>query len=440
MVSRNYLSLILVGVFSFSSVAAQDEGELKERFFDDCLLHEVEGRVWLLKPMVYLGMWGVMATPPFCLSGDMVTKFGPLVSNVTGEEELPPRRFYTSEKVLRDQKGHLILVSMKAEMRGVYDKEPKEADRRRDPAWPEYYEIVKADIVTAEFVSADWIEGWREVDEALKEIVTDSLTAPSKDKRKRLSAAVEKGRRALNTMSQARASDDFAALVGKIESDAQLVDTFRSGIAEQWQGWLERFAKRLGIKLRGSLPARPERWTAFEVLAESNSLAGFRAAIEKMRPENLAWVYKTDIGRKLRLWEIEKLTNEEYEKLRAEAKELLPKLQEWEKRLDKQPDVSERETIEGLGLVVRPASSGLLAKKLIISGIEVEQVSGEHEDIGLRAGDIFIDYDRVYSVVMGWYSFSRRAQTMAGKIKLGSKVKIIRGNKVITLVVDVDKQ
>ncbi len=438
MVSRNYLSLILFGVLSFSSVAAQDEGELKERFFDDCLLHEVEGRVWLLKPMVYLGMWGVMATPPFCLSEDMATKFGPLVSNVTGEDELPPRRFYSSDKVLREQKEHLIIVSMNARMRGVYGKEPKEVDRTRGPVWPEYYEIIKANIVTAEFVSADWIEGWREVDEALKEIVADSLTAPSKEKRKRLSAAVEKGRRALNTMNKAKASDDFAALVGKIESDAQLVDTFRSGIAEQWQSWLERFAKRLGIKLRGLLPARPNRWTVFEVLAESKSLAGFRTAIEKMRPENLAWVYKTDIGRKLRLWEIEKLTNEEYEKLRAEAKELLPKLQEWEKRLDKEPDVSEGETIEEFGLVVRPASSKLLAKKMILSGIEVEKVSDEHKDIGLKAGDIIIDYDRVYNVVMGWYSW--RVQTMAGKMKRGSKVQIIRGNEVINLVVDLGKQ
>ncbi len=439
MVSRNYLSLILVGVLSFSSVAAQDEGELKERFFDDCLLHEVEGRVWLLKPMVYLGMWGVIATPPFCLSEDMATKFAPLVSNVTGEEELPPRRFYSSDKVLREQRGNLILVTMKAEMRGVYDKEPKEVDRRQGPVWPEYYEIIKANILMAEFVSADWIEGWREVDEALKEIVADSLTAPSKKKRKRLSSAVEKGRRALNTMSQARASDDFAALVGKIESDAQLVDTFRSGVAEQWQGWLERFAKRLGIKLRGPLPARPKRWTVIEVLSESKSLMEFRAAIEKMRPENLAWVYKTEIERKLRLWGIEKLTNEEYEKLRAEAKELLPKLQEWEKRLDKQPDVSERETIEEYGLVVRPVSSGLLAKKLILSGIEVEKVSDEHKDIGLRAGDIIINYDRVYSVVTGWYSFSRRAQGLANKMKHGYKPRIIRGNQIIDLAAE-DKE
>jgi len=438
MVSRNFLTLILVGVLSVSSMAAQDEGELKERFFDDCLLHEVEGRVWLLKPMVYLGMWGVMATPPFCLSEDMATKFAPLVSNVTGGDEWPPRRFYSSEKVLREQKGHLILVSMKAEMHGVYDKGPKEVDRARGPVRPEYYEIVKARIVTAEFVSADWIEGWRKVDEALKEIVTESLTAPSKDKRKRLSAAVEKGRRALNTMSQAKASDDFAALVGKIESDAQLVGTFRSGIAEQWQGWLERFAKRLGISLRGPLPAIPKRWAVFEMLAESKSLAAFRIAIEKMPPENLAWVYKTEIGQKMRAWKNGRLTDEEFEKVRTEVKEMLPELRKGE-MLDRQPDVSERETIEELGLVVRPASSGLLAKKLIISGIEVEKVSGEHEDIGLRAGDIIIDYDRVYSVVMGWYSFSRRAQTMAGKMKRGSQVKIIRGNKVINLVVDVGK-
>jgi len=439
MVSRNYLSLILVSVLSVSSMAAQDEGKLKERFFDDCLLHKVEGRIWLLKPMVYLGMWGVMATPPFCLSEDLATRFAPLVSKVTGGDEWPPRRFYSSEKVLREHKGHLILLSMKAEMRGVYDKQPEEVDRTRGPVWPEYYEVVKARMVTAEFVSANWIEAWRKVDEALKEIVTESLTAPRKEKRKRLAAAVEKGRHALNTMSQAKASDDFQALVGKIESDAQLVGAFRSGVAEQWQGWLERFAKRLGIRLRGPLPARPKRWAVLEMLAESKSLAAFRAAIEKMPPENLAWVYKTDIGQKMRAWKNGRLTDEEFEKVRAEVKEMLPELRTWEERLNKEPDISERETMEKLGLVVRPASSRLLAKKLILSGIEVEKVSAEQKNIGLRAGDIIIDYDRVYSLVMGWYSFSQRARGTANRMKHGYKPRIIRGNQFIDLAAE-DKE
>jgi hypothetical protein len=436
MVSRNYLSLILVSALSVSSMAAQNEGELKERFFDECLLHEVEGRIWLLKPMVYLGMWGVMATPPFCLNEDLAMRFAPLVSNVTGGDEWPPRRFYSSEKVLREQKGHLILLSMKAEMRGVYDKPPEEVDRNRRPVRPEYYEIVKARILTAEFVGADWIEGWRKADEALKEIVTESLTAPSKEKRKRLSEAFEKGRRALNAMSQARASGDFRALVGKIDSDALLVGAFRSGVAEQWQGWLERFAKRLGIRLRGSLPARPKRWAVLEMLAESKSLATFRTAIEKMPPENLAWTYKTDIGRKMRAWKNGRLTDEEFEKVRAEVKEMLPELRTWEERLNKEPDVSERETIEELGLVVRPASSGLLAKKLIISGVVVEKVSAVNEDIGLRAGDIIIDYDRVYSLVMGWHSFSQRSRGLAKRMKRGYKPQIIRGNQIINLAAE----
>ncbi|HIJ52895.1 MAG TPA: hypothetical protein HPP66_07035 [Planctomycetes bacterium] len=439
MVTRNYLSLLLASVLSVSSMAAQDEGKLKEKFFDDCLLHEVEGRIWLLKPMVYLGMWGVLATPPFCLSEDLAARFAPLVSKVTGGDEWPPRRFYSSEKVLREQRGHLILLSMKAEMRAVYDKQPEEVDRTRRPVWPEYYEIVKARMVTAEFVSADWIDGWRKVDEALKEIVTESQTAPSKEKRKRLYAAVEKGRRALNTMSQAKASDDFRALVGKIESDARLVGAFRSGVAEQWQGWLERFAKRLRIRLRGPLPAKPKRWTVLEMLAESKSLAAFRAAVEKMPPENLAWVYKTDIGRKMRAWKNGRLTDEEFEKVRAEVKEMLPELRTWEERLNKEPDVSERETIEELGLVVRPASAKLLEKKLIVSGIEVEKVSAVHEDIGLRAGDIIIDYDRVYSLVMGWHSFSQRTRRLANRMKRGYKPQIIRGNQFIDLAAE-DKE
>lgn len=437
MVNRNCLSLFLVTVLSVSNIVAQDEGDLKKKRFDNCLLHEVDGRIWLQKPMVYLGMWGVLATPPFCLSEDLATRFAPMVSNVTGGDKRSARRFYSSDKVLREQKGHLILLSIEAEMRAVYAKRPEEVDRtpRADrPEYPEYYEIIKARIVTVEYVSTDWIEAWRKVDEALKEIVTESLTAPSIEKRRRLAAVVEKGCRAVNAMAQAKPSDDFRDLVDKIDPKARLVQVFSRGVSYQWQDWFERFVVRLRIEPRGPLPAKPDRWVVFKILAESKSQAAFRSALKEIPREAHEWIYDSDIGQKLRAWETTQPTDEEFERLRASAKEILSELWARKDRLNGEPEESERETIEEFGLVLRPASSKLLAKKLILSGIEVEKVSDEHKNIGLAAGDIIIDYDRVYGLVMGWHSFSRRTRDLANKMKRGYKLRIIRGNQVINLV------
>jgi hypothetical protein len=423
----------MVSVLSVGSMAAQDEGELKERFLDDCLLREVDGRIWLQKPMVYLGMWGVMATPPFCLSEDLAARFAPLVSNVTGGDKRSAQRFYCSEEVLRERKGHLILLSMNAGMRAVYDEQVEEIDRTQRAVRPEYYEIVETGMVTAEFVGANWIEAWRTVDEALKEIVTESQTKPGKEKRKRLAAAVEKGNAALNVMIQAKPGDDFQTLAGKVEPDARMVQTFARGVTYRWQEWLEKFAARLDVKLRSPLPARPKRWVALEVLANSESLAEFQAAKLKVPPESFDLLYHIDLGRKILALEAGRTKDYQFETLRASAKELLPEVRKAEERSDSPLEASQRETMEEFGLVLRPVSENVFAEKQILSGLEIESASDEH-DVGLQAGDIIIDYDRVYDVVMGWRSFSRRTRGLANKMKQGYKLRIIRGNQVIDLV------
>jgi hypothetical protein len=433
MVSKNCLLLFAVALLSVSRVTATDEDELKERWFDNCLLREVDGQIWLQKPMVHLGMCGVMATPPFCLSEDLATRFAPLVSNVTSGDEQSARHFYSSDQILREQKGHLILVSMKAEMRPVYDKRSEEVDRTRRAARPEYYEVVKARMLSAEFLSVDWIEAWRRVDEALKEIVSESLTAPGKEKRRHLAAAVEKGSSALNAMVQAKPSDDFQVLVGKVDPDARLVRIFARGVTYQWQEWLERFAARLVIKLKSPLPAKPKLWLALEVLANSESLPDFRVAKEKIPLEHLELLYGFDLGEKLRALETGQQKDYKFETLRDSAKKLLPEVRAREERLDSPTEASQKETIEEFGLVLRPASAELLAKNLILSGIKVESISAEQKGIGLRAGDVIIDYDRVYGVVMGWYSFNQRTRELANRMKRGYKPRIIRDNQTINL-------
>lgn len=437
MVSRNYLSLFLIIVLSVANVTIGNEGELKERFFDNCILREADGRIWLQKQIVYLGMVGVTATPPFCLSEDLATKFTPLLSKVTNNDEQLERRYHSFDQVFRKQKGQLILISMNARMRAVYDKQAEEIDRTQRVVWPDYYEIVETDMVTAEFVGADWIEAWRTVDEALQEIVTESQTVPGKEKRERLAAIFEKGSRALKTMIQAKPSKDFQTLVSRFDPDSRIVQTFARGVTYRWQEWLERFADRLDVKLRNPLPAKPKLWIALEVLANSESLAEFRAAKLKVPPENFDLLYDIDLGRKI--WALEAWHTKDYkfETLRASAKEILPDVRKSEEHLDSPLETSKRETIEELGLVLRPVSENVFAEKQILLGLEIESISDEHDDIGLQTGDVIIYYERVNDVVMGWNNLSWQTRILTNRIKYrikqGFKLRIIRNNQIVNL-------
>lgn len=435
MVSKKYLSLFLFTILFVGSVAIGNEGELKEKLFGNCILRESDGRIWLQKPMVYLGMWGVIATPPFCLSEDLAKRFALLVSDVTSGDEWSEKRFYSSEEVLRGQKGHLILVSMNAGILAVYDKQAEEVDRTQRVLRPEYYEIVKADMITAEFVSANWIEAWRTIDEALQEIVTESKTPLSKDKRERLAVIFENGERALNTMSQAKAGDNFQNLVSRVDPNTMLVQAFARGVTYRWQEWLERFAARLGIKLHSPLPTKPKLWVALEVLANSESLVEFRVVKEKIPLENLELLYGFELGRKLQALEKGQRKDYKFETLRTEAKKLLPELRAREEHSDRQPEASQKETIEEFGLVVSNVSGKFLKEKLILLGLEVESISAEHEHIGLKAGDIIVDYKRVYDVVMNWYNFSWQKRLLTNKIKHGLKLRIIRDDRFIDISV-----
>jgi hypothetical protein len=98
MVERNYLSVFLVTLLSFVSITAGNQRELKVKLFEDCILREANGKIWLQKPMVYLGMWGVMATSPFCLSDNISTKLKPLISKINDGEGQTARRFYASDE------------------------------------------------------------------------------------------------------------------------------------------------------------------------------------------------------------------------------------------------------------------------------------------------------------------------------------------------------
>jgi hypothetical protein len=425
----------LITVLSVGNVAITNEGELEERLHNDCILREVDGRIWLQHQIVYLGMVGVMATPPFCLSEDLAIKFRPLVSKLTSSDEQLERRYHSFDRVFRKQKGHLILVSMYAGMRAIYDEQVEEIDRARRTVRPEYYEIVEAEMVTAEFVGEDWIEAWRTVDEALQEIVTESQGAPGKEKRKHLAMAVEKGNSALNAMIRAKPSDNFQTLVGKVDPNARIAQAFARAVTYRWQEWLEKFSTRLGIKINNPLPEKAKLWIALEVLADSKSLAEFKSAKERIPQESLDLLYGFDLGQKVRALEIGHTKDYKFETLRASAKELLPAVRESEERSDSPTETTQKETIEEFGLVLRPVEETVLAEKQILLGLEVVNISAEHGIIGVKVGDIIIYYRRVNDVVMSWHNLSWQTRILTNRIRQGNKLPIIRGNRIINLAV-----
>jgi hypothetical protein len=287
----------------------------------------------------------------------------------------------------------------------------------------------------AEFVGADWIEAWRTIDEALQKIVTESRKPPGREKKERLAVIFEKGEHALNTMSLATQGDNFQNLVSRVDPNTRLVQAFTRGVTYQWQEWLERFASRLGIKLHSPLPAKPKLSITLEALANSKSLAEFQIAKEKIPLENLELLYGFDLGQKLQALETGRQKAYKFEILRAEAKKLLPELRAWEERSDSPSEAQPKETIEEFGLVISKASNKLLKENMILSGLEVENISAEHRDIGLRAGDIIVDYQRVNDVVMNWRNFSWQKRLLINKIKHGLKLLVIRDNRFIDLTV-----
>jgi len=436
MVERNYLSVFLVTILSFVSIAAGNQSELKVKLFEDCILREADGKIWIQKPMVYLGMWGVMATPPFCLSENISTKLKPLISKINDGEEQAEKRLYISEDVLRKHEGSLILVSLNAKFQSVYDKEFKDVESKSFSNRPDYYEIVEADLLSAELISADWSKAWCEIDRALQEIVSESRTQVDGGKKERLAVIFEKGERALNVMFHANQDEEFKTLVSRVDPDLLVVRAFAQVVTYRWYEWLERFALRLDIKLNKPLPAKPKLWPVLEVLVNSKSLTEFRLAKEIISPESLKLLYNFELGEKIRDLEIGRTTDYSFDSLRESAKEMLPEVREYEERLDHTPESSKKEIIKDFGFIISTANEKLLTDNLILSGLKVESISDEHSNIGLQAGDIIVNYGGVYSVVMNWYSLGWQVQSLTNDIKWHNKLLVIRDDKFIEIAVD----
>jgi hypothetical protein len=87
-------------------------------------------------------------------------------------------------------------------------------------------------------------------------------------------------------------------------------------------------------------------------------------------------------------------------------------------------------------VVLRPAGQDLLAEKGFLQGTLVEKVTADNPPEGLQAGDIIIDYDSVYDLVMAAYPTFGPINRLKNMARYGGKLVVLRGQKIITLVME----
>jgi hypothetical protein len=172
-----------------------------------------------------------------------------------------------------------------------------------------------------------------------------------------------------------------------------------------------------------------------EALVNSESLSEFRLAKEKISPENLKLLYNFDLGEKIRDLEIGRTKDYSFDTLRESAKEMLPEVREYEERLDITPESSKKESIKDFGLFISTANNKLLTDNLILSGLKVEGISDEHSHLGLKAGDVIVNYERVYDVVMNWHSLGWQVQSLTGSLRQNRNLLVIRGERFIEIAI-----
>ncbi|MHC4621238.1 MAG: hypothetical protein ACYTEQ_26110 [Planctomycetota bacterium] len=423
MVGEKYLLVFLAAVVLVGQAGAEYEGDVEERWFTNCLLFEMEGRIWVNRRMVYLQM-GIASGPATCLSEELANRLKPLVSDIAADSKSKATKVLPGYGIpqLSDSKGRLILLWMKAKMRPFF------SERRL-----EYYEIFQTQIVGIEVISAQWVRAWEQLQRSLDDIISVSMTAPGDRKKRRLSETIEKGRNSLETMVSYKVSEAAGALVREVCPQAWLVGEFQKESACEWGGWLERFGERLGMGGGDTMGTYCERRPVYELLADCNSLTEFAMKIQKLPPgsidtvlyrsQTIGWVSVGDIGN---------LQPAQFKKLREEVRASIVQKRQRKEEIEQLPDSTQTNTVEDYGLVLRAASAKQLATALVLSGTVVEKAAAGKKDGGLRAGDIVVDYARIYDLVVGGY-YSYRKDWVANRIQYGHSLRVIRGNEVIEL-------
>jgi hypothetical protein len=432
MVAKKYLLIILLcGVFSFQVSAANEPGIIT-REFSGCFLQEADGRVWLREPLLYLGMVGVGSTPPFCLNRQMGEKFAPFITDVNNKDTADWEGYYMfGIPKLNDSKKPLILLRLKTKMlpREYKKQEPDEE------AQPSYYEIISADLVWAECIRGEWIKEYEKLNNALNDIVSVSLSATGVQKRERLAKIIETGSAALNAMSKLKTADNFKSPVKRISPYGRIVYTFELSVIYQWQGWFEECLGRLKISPEHPLPKKLwlSQEQALKMLVDSNSVQDFLSKIKSSWPEQVLGkelIWSNRLQHDVYLWDIENFNENEFASIRNEAKSSLSYIEKNKQK--KQAKLSKME-IQELAVEVRQADPNILSKNLILRGLVVERILPDKGGIGLKVGDIILDYRNIYEVVMGDFNLESSVQQLLRPLRQRHQLYVLRGDNIITI-------
>lgn len=412
-------------------ITLHTHSRVEERGFNPCYLSVSEDGVWTRELHIHLGMFSSMAYPPrFRLSSDCVRTLEPLLTRFLKGKSYgftawwnPPRGDGPISLLRFDGKVRLVDVDWK--------------NRQKT------YEIVSVRILSVEFLTPAWMASFEILDDSIRRFVAVSREAPAEAKRKRLADLFRRGLTALETMRQATASKALRERVSRVEPKARIVHELTRRIAREWGDCLQTCSKRaLGIKM--SEPPERERIPPLDILVGSASPGEF---VSKMREEHgedgledrLYW--SSMLGRVVVPWEFEEMTQERFSSLRTEAVKAVADREAWEEKSRKQREKTGAEPevwdMPAWGVKLRRATAEDLARVCLIRGTKVVELLPAGSPIGLQRADIVIEYDDIYDIVMGGARFAS-ARRILERIPAGSKLRVIRGDRLVRLEVPKD--
>jgi hypothetical protein len=403
-------------------VAVRSENPVEERRFERCYLHEIDGVVWTGEVHIYLGMFGSMAFPPrFRLGAEAARTLAPLVTKAREESNDPLRTWWPPAE------GPIVFLRLDGKVRLVAMD------------WVSHqrtYEIISARIVSAEFVTPEGVRAFEALDRALRDVVEASRAAPGAEKRERLAGAISRGAEAFESLGRARETENMRAAVGRIEPRARIVHELTRRLRGEWGGWLRTCVGALGIEQPGPLRAEPETCPALEILVDSATAAECIAKLRERCGEDAldeSLFFSRSLNRMVIPWEIEDLGSESFATIRDEARHAIEDQKKWRAERETAASKAEQDVSEW-GVRLRMATAEERAKALVIRGIIVADVRGLGFLLGLKPGDLIVDYGGIHDIVMGGLELQslRRWTQVLGA---GGRFAVIRGGRLVTIEV-----
>lgn len=434
---------LLISVLG-ASLADNAVETAEKTIFSECFWYEAtDGTVALGTPLISLarGMCGTMAIPNIRASNELAERFAPLVTRL---QETKPGYYHWIWEFPRPREidASVVLIGMEAAYRDIYP-EPASAGSQSRPhgaySYPIALEIVLASIFRAELVPCRWIDAFYDLDKTLNEIVMVSRTEPSAAKRDRLGELFEHGGRAYHTMINAKPAEDEVQAVRRVAPEARLVRSRQEKIEKEWGDTLRIYSAQLDIPVSIPPPTESRECSGqqrFQMLIESNTPADFMRKMHESCPDWVLEEYLTSVrirdrrtSRPVYTWQVEKMTPEEFAALRQEVATGLER-QSREQQIPPDPIGTWKDKLKDtFGIEVEVAPEELLRDNLFLAGTVVEKVIDSGKAIGLKPGDLIIDYAGITDLVL------RPRTYRFDCIQPGQTLPVLREGRLIQLTI-----